>query len=292
MQEFDPELLKDLYKPLPGSHKGQNGKMLLIGGSHLFHAASLWSLQIASKLVDMVFYASVPENNEIVQQAKSEFRNGIVISHKQLEEYMQEADVILIGPGMVRVEGTRGIKYTVSSASEAMEAEHEGMQTYHLTKYLLNKFPHKKWVIDGGALQMVETEWLHGLSDAILTPHLKEFERVFDLSPIEENVKKVAKEFKCVILRKGQEDIVASEECAISIPGGNAGMTKGGTGDVLAGLVAALFTKNDAFLAASAGSYINKKAGEYLFEKVGYGFNSSDLVEAIPVVMKELVWNG
>lgn len=66
-------------------------------------------------------------------------------------------------------------------------------------------------------------------------------------------------------------------------------MTKGGTGDVLAGLIAALYCKNDAFLAAAAGSYINKKAGDSLFKKVGYYFNASDLVDKIPRVMKKLI---
>ena len=66
-------------------------------------------------------------------------------------------------------------------------------------------------------------------------------------------------------------------------------MTKGGTGDVLAGLIASLYCKNDGFLAATAGSYINKKAGESLFKRVGYYFNSSDLVNEIPKVMRELM---
>ena len=44
---------------------------------------------------------------------------------------------------------------------------------------------------------------------------------------------------------------------------------------------------NELFLAATAGAYINKKAGEALFEKVGYYFNASDLAEEIPVVMKQ-----
>ena len=67
-------------------------------------------------------------------------------------------------------------------------------------------------------------------------------------------------------------------------------MTKGGTGDVLAGLVAALYCKNDdPFLVATSASYINKKAGESLFKKVGYYFNSSDLVDEIPRMMKEIL---
>ena len=66
-------------------------------------------------------------------------------------------------------------------------------------------------------------------------------------------------------------------------------MTKGGTGDVLAGLVASLACKNDLLLSAKVGSFLNKKAGEYLFEKMGYYFNSTDLVNEIPVVMKKYI---
>jgi NAD(P)H-hydrate epimerase len=67
-------------------------------------------------------------------------------------------------------------------------------------------------------------------------------------------------------------------------------MTKGGTGDILAGLIASLYCKNDdPFLVASSGSFLNKKAGEKLFEKVGFYFNSSDLTDEIPRVMKEYI---
>ncbi len=94
-----------LYIPSPSSHKGQNGKLLLVGGSKLFHAASLWALTVASRIVDMVYYASVSDNNDIVARAKEEFRNGIVIRRDQIDDYIQEADVVLIGPGLPREEG-------------------------------------------------------------------------------------------------------------------------------------------------------------------------------------------
>lgn len=285
-KKFDPGELKKLYKPLPGSHKGQNGKLLLIGGSKLFHAASLWSLEVASRIVDMVFYSSVPENNEIVQKAKEEFRNGIVVPRKKLEDYIEEVDCVLIGPGLPRKEG-----------------EEEGDDdTKELTENLLRKYPEKKWVIDGGALQVMEPEWINELSEApILTPHAKEFETLklkikseklkvaIQNAKLEEQVQIFAKEYKCVVLLKGQKDIVCNSSECFDIEGGNIGMTKGGTGDVLAGLVAALYCKNDAFLAASAGSFINKKAGESLFVRVGPYFNASDLALEIPRVMKMLI---
>lgn len=270
MEKFDPSELKKLYKPAPSSHKGQNGKLLIIGGSKLFHAASLWSLQVASRIVDMVFYSSIPENNEIVQAAKEEFRNGIVVPRSKLDDYIKEVDCILIGPGLPRKEG-----------------EEEGDEdTKNLTENLLRKYPGKRWVIDGGSLQTIEPEVIP--ENAIVTPHRQEFQTLFGKEPTQENIQEMAKKYKITILLKGQKDIVCDSSKCFEIEGGNAGMTKGGTGDVLAGLVAALYCKNDALLSACSASYINKRAGDSLSEKVGPYFNASDLADEIPKVMKTL----
>lgn len=296
MEMFNLETLKDLYIPSSRSHKGQNGKLMIIGGSHLFHAASLWALTIASRVVDMVFYSSVPENNLIVEELKKEFRNGIIVRRDDIEAYVDEAESILIGPGMLRTE-MRNEKAEVRGLEEINQLQDEGEQSYYLTKFLLTKYPHKKWVIDAGALQMMEPEWLLQLNgNAVITPHVLEFERVFqpgiknqELGIMEKKVKEVAEKYNVIVLLKGEKDIVCSAKKSVVIEGGNAGMTKGGTGDVLAGLIAALACKNDLFLATTAGSYINKKAGEALFEKVGYYFNASDLADEIPKVMKEVL---
>ena len=77
-------------------------------------------------------------------------------------------------------------------------------------------------------------------------------------------------------------------ECRV-IEGGNEGMTKGGTGDVLAGLIAALACMNDPFLATIVGSFINKAAGDTLYKTVGPYFNASDLADQIPKTMKALL---
>src|SRR3990170_8665678 len=104
MNEEIKDYLKKLYVPPKSSHKGQNGKLLIIGGSHLFHSASLWALKVASRIVDLVHYSSVDENNKIVQKLKEEFRDGIVVSRSEIESYIEEDDCILIGPGMLRTE--------------------------------------------------------------------------------------------------------------------------------------------------------------------------------------------
>lgn len=275
MKSVTVDDLKSLYVPPRESHKGQNGRLLIIGGSHLFHAASLWSLTVASRIVDLVHYSSVPENNAIVQKAKEEFRNGIVISRDDLDSYIEEDDCILIGPGMER-----------------------NPETEELTNRLLKKFSKKQWVIDAGALQMMDVSLIP--NSAVLTPHHGEFEGLWkkcrmlndecqiENITIEDQVNMFAKEYRCIVLLKGEKDIASDGKETRIIEGGNAGMTKGGTGDVLAGLIAALACKNDPFLATVAGSFINKKAGDALYEKVGPYFNATDLAGEIPKTMKNL----
>ncbi len=260
MQPMTIEEIKKIYVPFRESHKGQNGRLLIIGGSHLFHAASLWSLTVASRIVDLVHYSSVPENNAIVQKAKEEFRNGIVVPREDVENYIEEDDCILIGPGMTR-----------------------DSETETLTNSLLKKYPHKQWVIDAGALQMMDITLIP--KNAILTPHHGEYTQLFG----DQDVSDAAKKYHCIVLLKGEMDIAASPTQLREISGGNAGMTKGGTGDVLAGLIAALACKNDPFLATITGSFINKKAGDALYARVGPYFNATDLAGEIPGVMKELL---
>lgn len=277
--------LKNLVLPNGKSHKGQNGKLLIIGGSHLFHAASLWALTVASRIVDLVHYSSITENNEHVQQAKREFRNGIVVPRSDVDAYIEEDDCILIGPGMTR-----------------------DSETEELTNGLLRKYSQKQWVIDAGALQMMNLD--HIPQGAILTPHGGEFGLLVrknhelgipsaslragmnhgEENILKEHVKQFAQQHRCIVLLKGEKDIACSStgECRV-IEGGNAGMTKGGTGDVLAGLIAALACKSDPFTATFAGSFINKKAGDALYGKVGPFFNATDLAGQISVTMKELL---
>src|SRR3989339_2264260 len=129
--------LKKIYLPAAGSHKGQNGRLLIIGGSKLFHAASLWALQVASRIAALVHYSSVPEDNKLVAKLKKEFRNGIVIPRSEIENYIEEDDCILIGPGMVRSGIPAQTDKKMNSVIEIEKMEDEGLQTYYLTKFLL-----------------------------------------------------------------------------------------------------------------------------------------------------------
>jgi NAD(P)H-hydrate repair Nnr-like enzyme with NAD(P)H-hydrate dehydratase domain len=84
--------IKKLHIPAEHSHKGQNGRVLIIGGSKLFHAASLWAAEIATYMVDMVHYASTLENEQVFLALKTKFHDGIVVSQKDIPSYVSEDD--------------------------------------------------------------------------------------------------------------------------------------------------------------------------------------------------------
>ena len=275
--------LNNIKLPSSDSHKGQNGKLLIIGGSELFHAASKWSLDVASKFVDMVFYSSVPDNNDLVKEAKGNFWNGIVVPRGEVRSYIDEADCILIGPGMVRDQKTKEV-----------------------IDDLVGKYPNKKWVIDAGALQVINPKLIN--INHILTPHKGEMIKLessfkdagLDIGELEATVLLKGKVDKISFLSGGDEDKRDKKDddgsnpnCqTIEIEGGNAGMTKGGSGDSLAGLVAALYCTHDQVTSTVVGSYFNKKAGDELYESVGPYFNTSDLVEMIPKIFWKVVKNS
>lgn len=287
--ELPPNLrpaFKDLQLPKSNSHKGQNGKLMIIGGSELFHAASKWSLDVASHFVDMVFYTSVPANNALVREAKSRFWNGIVVPREHLLSYLDEADVILIGPGMTRDDNE---SRTISDIPDRPESVDWNGSSWEVVNFLLKKYPKKRWVIDAGALQMVMPELL--TPTTIITPHYQELQRLQRKLPHKTPKDMTASEqlqgSLCVL--KGQVDVISHGKKTWRITGGNPGLTKGGTGDVLAGLIAALYCTNAAATAALVGSYTNKKASEVLATNMGPFFNASELVSAIPETLWELV---
>lgn len=278
MKKLNKQDFNNLWRPATGSHKGENGRLLVIGGSQLFHASIFWSADVASRIVDLVHFSSpAEENNQLIRmKLKEKFWSGIVVPFDEVEEYIQEDDCVLIGPGMPRKEGL-------------MEGERP---TGEITNELLREYGDKKWVVDGGALQEVDSSLLGG--SMIITPHLGEWERL--VGEVPDEVEKLAKQVvnyskqheNLTVLLKGEDDLVCRGEEIVMVEGGNGGMTKGGTGDVLAGLVAALSCKNDSFLAAQAASWANKQAGHRLSEKVGPYFNAGDLVGAVPEVLGEL----
>lgn len=259
-QIIGSDVMLCLNKNKPNSHKGENGKLLIIGGSEKYHGAPMLSAKIASKIVDLVYFASVSENNALLQKMESELCEFISVPSAEIMSMAEKADVILIGPGL---DGTEKLGQFVN--------------------LLLRQFPQKKFVLDADAFKYLEKNLLS--EKVVLTPHKNEFEALFECEANAENVRKMADKYDCIIVLKGKEDFVASKKDFKINQTGNAGMTKGGTGDVLAGLIAGFACKNDLFLSACVGVFANGAAGDFLQNKVGDYFNASDLIEAIPQIL-------
>ncbi len=146
-------------------------------------------------------------------------------------------------------------------------------------------------MLDAGALQMVDPELIG--AGMIVTPHAREFERMEGLlqTTLQRQEVQAVEWFTqkgVTILLKGPSDYVYSGSTVVEVTGGNAGMTKGGTGDVLAGLVAALYVKHDGVTAAVVASYVNKTAGEDLWREVGPYYSATQLTSQVPKTLWRL----
>ena len=259
--KFTDQDLKKLWKPRKDSSGEDNGQITIIGGSRLFHGAPMLAVKAASRLVDMVFFGSPERDLEKVAKLNS----FIWIPWEDMEEYVAKSEAILIGPGMMRYR---------KNLPEGVFDE-AGTETRMLTQYLLGKYKDKKWVIDGGSLQTIDRAYIP--KNSILTPNKYEYEILFGDTKIEE----AAKKHKCVIISKGPVAIVTDGETTYEVRGGNAGLTKGGTGDVLAGIIVGLAAKNPPLLAAAVGAYVVKKTAEKLFLDRGYGYNADDVADRL-----------
>lgn len=276
--------VKALYQAKEKSQKEENGQLTIVGGSTLFHGAPLLALIVASRVVDMVFFSGPKEDHELVKKLKSSLYSFIWVPEEELEYYIAKSDAVLIGPGMMRYSKENEKLKMNNVQLGARQINGEGKRTKELTERLLTKFPQKQWIIDAGSLQTMDKKFIP--KGAILTPNRREFEMLFGLSKTAENVKKMAEKYHCVVINKGAEASVYSDDNYKYIGLPQAGLTKGGTGDVTAGTIAALACKNGPFLAACAGTFLVKLTAQRLSEKMGNYYNADDLARALPETIK------
>ncbi|MEM3033074.1 MAG: NAD(P)H-hydrate dehydratase [Nitrososphaerota archaeon] len=260
-----------------GSRKGENGVVMVVGGSRLYHGAPFLTAMAAMRSgVDLV-YLFVPEKIATPIRALSPSLivnplTDVKLTRRISEQIVRnspQADVGAIGPGL-------------SVASEpALNMLLGGL----LEKGL-------KLVLDASALQPYILETIRG-KDVVVTPHAGEFSRLFGIPPgstLEERcnaAKMMASKYGIVILLKGQIDVITDGERVMVNRTGTCAMTVGGTGDVLTGLVAGLMAKRiRGFEAAAAAAYINGLCGELAAKILGLHILPTDLIDKIPQVMK------
>src|SRR3989449_74163 len=192
---------------------------------------------------------------------------------RQIVDLAARADAIAIGPGLGDAEGT-------------LDAVKEIVRTVSLPL-----------VVDADAVRAVASDpkCLVG-KRAVITPHSREFQtltgRALPDAPEEraEIVREAAKAFGATILLKGHVDIVTDGTRVKFNYTGNPGMTVGGTGDVLCGVVTGLMSKGmSPFDAARLGAFTNGYAGDLAFKVKSYGLTSVDVADNLGRVLAEFL---
>ncbi len=255
-----PGDVKKAYKRDPKGHKGSHGRILVIGGGPYTGAPVLASLAAYSAGADLVI-TLVPET---ISKVVASFSPNLIVkplpgdsikpeSVEKFEEIIKRSHVVVMGMGTERND-------------ESLAASEEILKIC------------KKAVIDAGMMLSSIPEGV----ECIMTPHKTEFKTVFKMDPNEENVKKAARKSNAIVLLKSYEDLISDGVKLKINKTGNAGMTVGGTGDVLAGICGAFLCNSNAFKAACAAAFINGLAGDLCYKNKGYNYTATDLIDKIP----------
>ncbi|WP_457614568.1 NAD(P)H-hydrate dehydratase [Methanopyrus sp.] len=263
-------ITSDIWQRDPWSHKGQHGRVLVIGGSRKYVGApqltARGALKVGADLVFLLTVDAVPRSDpNVIYRTVSADR----LEPEHLEEIdLEDVDAVAVGPGLSADADSTGILKMLAK------------------------------VFDGTIV--VDADGLRGILEVdlddrfVLTPHAGEFRREFEkeigssIKDRSEVVQKVSEELGCTILLKGRVDVIGSPDGEVrwNVTGTPA-MTVGGTGDVLAGVVAGVAAQcEDGFEAACIGAFVVGSAGYLAERRLSHGLTAEDVAEYVPKVLR------
>ncbi len=265
----------------PSAHKGDFGRLLVIGGSEVYSGApTLVSLGALRTGADLVYLAapmkaaySISSISPDLITIKLDGNNLNPSNIETIKPYLNMVDAVALGPGLGQnIETVDFVKLCIEEIEKAdkpLLLDADGLKAFAKFKRVL-KVP------------------------LVLTPHSGEY-TILTGETLAENqderalaVQKNAKKLKAVILVKGKVDVVCNSEKIKLNFTGNAGMTVGGTGDVLSGIVSGLIAQHvDPFEAAVAGAFVNGAAGDFVAEEIGFHMVATDIIDWIPRLLDD-----
>lgn len=277
-----PGDVEDVAEPRPpDAHKGDFGRLLVIGGSETYSGApALVALAALRTGVDLVFVAapektatsiaSFSPNLITVKLAGEHLNEG---NTQSLKPHIERSTCVAIGPGL----GTH---------SETINAVAAILNTLKESK--------KPALIDADAIKAMGLIKRRAEFPVVVTPHAEEFQVLSgrapssDLQTRSEEAKSLAAVLRGTVLLKGHVDVISDGERVKLNRTGNPAMTVGGTGDVLSGVVSGLMARGVlGFQASVAGAFINGAAGDLARVELGDHLAPTDLIHLIPRVMNE-----
>ena len=262
----------------PYSSKRDFGSLLVVGGSDVYSGAP--ALTGMAALRTGVGLAVVAAPRSVASSIRAYSPNLIV--HALQSDVVSQADIpiltklldrasaLVLGPGI-------GLHPETKSATPLLLAKAHELR--------------KPVVVDADALRALSTREL--FNHTVITPHAGEFKAISGVDPPPTwrdrlpICKKFAAEHSCVLLLKGHDTVVTDGQRVKVNRTGNPGMATGGMGDVLSGIIGALLAQGaDSFLAAASGAYVHGLAGDAVYKRKGFHMVASDLIEALPDVLK------
>ncbi|MCX6816157.1 MAG: NAD(P)H-hydrate dehydratase [Candidatus Aenigmarchaeota archaeon] len=273
---MDPkQLIRHIYKKRAAwSHKGQHGRLLIIGGSYLYTGSPIFNTLAAYRSGCDIVKIAAPEKAALTIRSYSPDMiayplKGDYLAKKhvrQIIDLQKASDAMIIGGGLGREK-----------------------QTMEAVKSIIRKTTIPT-VIDADALYAINFPLNKNF---VLTPHTKEF-YALSKRKIGNNIKQrsaaakqLAARLDCIVLLKGHVDVIADCIHTEINKTGCPEMAKAGTGDTLAGICGAMLARHvDPFKAACVAAFINGRAGQLAAKKYGQGMKASDLAEEISNVIR------
>lgn len=272
------DLIPTLKKRKIDNHKGQFGRLFVIGGSKNYSGAPAYSsltgihfgidlvITYTPEIVGDVLRSYSP--NMIVRSTPGEWLN--LEAEEDILNIMDWANTLIIGPGIGTQKETEELLVTI-------------LEQWRKTN--------KNLVVDADGLKLIKSH-LELIRDknVILTPHQGEFKIMTgvdlpDHFAIEERgnvIHEIARKLSVTLLVKGPYDFISNGKILKVNRTGCPEMTIGGTGDVLAGLCGCfLTTGNNPFQSACSAAFLNGYIGEYCNENIGPCFTALDMIQNI-----------
>ena len=263
----------------PMAHKGDFGKLLLLCGSRGYTGAAYFAAMGALRAGAGLVFLGVPESIYVIEAVKLNEavvfplpdKQGILSAEAipQILQRLPDMDAVVVGPGLGQSEDTFQITAAV--------LQNAGCPV----------------ILDADGINLVSghKDLLRGRDKpTILTPHEGEFRRLW--GPVGKDrmasAATAARELNSILLLKGHETCITDGYAEYRNPTGNPGMAVGGSGDVLAGIIAGLIGQGLSPLeAAACGAWLHGRAGDVCAQKLGqYGMLPSDMLQVLPRLLK------
>lgn len=288
---LDNNFIKEnLPKRKPDGHKGSFGSVLVVAGGNGYSGAacltSMGALVLGAGIVRLCYPQNIntaveKKLTEVIKISLPSTTHGSIAlsAFPKIKSVAQDSTVMAIGPGLTADFETKQLtQKLIRSVKLPMVIDADGLN--NITPQVLNKIPKST------------------RANIVLTPHPGEFERLFGISAKEVNqnrieiCRKYAKEFSVTIVLKGAPTVIGTPTGNVYInPTGNSGLAKGGSGDVLTGMISGFIAQETKpHIAACLGVYLHGLSADIAVEKkTEYSLIASDLIKTLPKAIKSIL---